>query len=282
MVAGLALLPFLHHARWAGILLVALALYYSFLYSTRGGNPILAMFMTVGLTVVVTIGSVSIDVLIFVIRELGVCAVVGMLFVWIAHALLPDPPRKGGPRKKPTEPVSASPRQAARQAFRGWVVVFPLALAFMFMSASPSYTVVMIKAASMGQQANAEDSRAMGASLLQSTLWGGLGAIIIWQLLAIWPSLLFYVLLFALACLVFGRWIFEDRSLHPKASEFSYALLTLLIILGPAVASDSGDASAAFYSRLALILLVGLYGTAAVAIFDRFLGSDRTPAGQTE
>jgi hypothetical protein len=56
----------------------------------------------------------------------------------------------------------------------------------------------------------------------------------------------------------------------------------LLIILGPAVASDSGDASAAFYSRLALILLVGLYGTAAVAIFDRFLGSDRTPAGQTE
>ena len=41
MVAGLALLPFLHHARWSGILLVALALYYSFLYSTRGGNPVI-------------------------------------------------------------------------------------------------------------------------------------------------------------------------------------------------------------------------------------------------
>lgn len=272
MIAGLALLPILHHARWAGILLVALALYYSFLYSTRGGNPILGMFITVGLTVVVTIGSVSTDVLIFVIRELGTCALVGMVFVWIAHALLPDPPRKPGPAPKQQETGPTDPRLAARLAFRGWFVVFPLALVFMFMSASPSYTVVMIKAASMGQQANAGDSRAMGASLLESTLWGGLGAVLIWQLLPIWPSLLFYVLLFTLACLLFSRWIFQGPGMHPKASEISYALLTLLIILGPAVASDSGDASAAFYTRLALILLVAVYGTAAVAIFDRFVG----------
>jgi hypothetical protein len=280
MVGGLALLPLLHHARWAGIVLVALALFYSFLYTTRGGNPLVGMFMTVGLTVVVTIGSVNIDILILLIQVLGVCAAVGMVFVAIAHALLPDPPRDG-PAPKPPAPAPVDPRVAARQAFRGWVVVFPLALLFMFMSASPAYTVVMIKVASMGQQANVQDSRAMGASLMESTLWGGLGAVVIWQLLAVWPSLLFYVLLFALACLVFGRWIFQGPGMHPKANEFSYALLTLLIILGPAVSSDSGDASAAFYTRLLLILLVALYGTAAVAIFDRFFGSDRRPAGQT-
>lgn len=275
MVAGLALLPLLHHARWAGIVLVALALFYSFLYTTRGGNPILGMFMTVGLTVVVTIGSVSIDVLILLIQGLALCAAVGMVFVWIAHALLPDPPRDGAPAPKPPPPETPPPGLAARRAFRGWVVVFPLALLFMFMSASPSYTVVMIKVASMGQQANTQDSRALGRSLLESTLWGGLGAVVIWQVLAVWPSLIFYVLLFALACLLFGRRIFQGPGMHPKANEFSYALLTLLIILGPAVTSDSGDASAAFYTRLGLILLVGFYGTAAVAIFDRFFGQRR-------
>lgn len=274
MVGGLALLPLLHHARWSGIGLVALALFYSFLYTTRGGNPLLGTFMTVGLTVVVTIGSVNMDVLILLIQVLGVCAVVGMGFVWLAHALLPDPPRAGGAAPKPPTPPPIDARLAAQRAFRGWVVVFPLALLFMFMSASPSYTVVMIKVASMGQQANAEDSRALGASLLQSTLWGGLGAVIIWHLIALWPSLLFYVLLFALACLVFARWIFQGAGMHPKASEFSYALLTLLIILGPAVTTESGDAGAAFYTRLALIIAVAVYGTAAVGIFDRLFGKD--------
>lgn len=276
MVGGLALLPLLHHARWAGIILVALALFYSFLFTTRGGNPLVGMFMTVGLTVVVTIGSVNMDVLILLIEVLGVCAAVGMIFVSIAHVLLPDPPREG-PAPTPPAPTKADPREAARQAFRGWVVVFPLALLFMFMSASPSYTVVMIKAASMGQQANAEDSRAMGRSLLESTVWGGLGAVTIWQLLAFWPSLLFYSLLFALACLLFGRGIFQGPGMHPKSTEFSYALLTLLIILGPAVGSDAGDANAAFYTRLALILGVAVYGTAAVAVFDRFFGKARIP-----
>ncbi|MEE4173201.1 MAG: DUF2955 domain-containing protein [Xanthomonadales bacterium] len=275
MVAGLALLPLLHHARWSGILLVALALFYSFLFTTRGGNPVLGMFMTVGLTVVVTIGSVSIDVLIVLIQVIGSCAAVGMVFVWFAHALLPDPPREGGPAPKPPPPEQPPPGLAARRAFRGWIVVFPLALVFMFMSASPSYTVVMIKAASMGQQANTQDSRALGRSLLASTLWGGLGAVIIWQLLAMWPSLVFYVLLFAVTCLFFGRRIFQGPGMHPKANEFSYALVTLLIILGPAVTTPSGDAGAAFYTRLGLILLVGVYGTAAVAIFDRFFGQHK-------
>lgn len=276
MIAGLALLPLLHHARWAGIIAVALALFYSFLYTTRGGNPILGTFMTVGLTVVVTIGSVNIDLLIGLIQVLGACAAVGMVFVWIAHALLPDPPGAGAPAAKPPAPAKPPPGLAARRAFRGWVVVFPLALVFLFMSASPSYTVVMIKAASMGQQANVQDSRALGRSLLESTLWGGLGAVVIWQVLAVWPSLVFYVLLFAMACLLFGRRIFQGAGMHPKANEFSYALLTMLIILGPAVTTDSGNAGAAFYTRLGLILLVGVYGTASVAVFDRFFGQGRS------
>lgn len=274
MVAGLAILPFLHHARWAGIVLVALALFYSFYFTARGGSPILGTFMTVGLTVTVTVGSVSTDILILLIQALGVCAAMGMVFVWIAHALLPelppDPALAG--RKKPAAPKPDT-SVAARNALRSMLIVFPLALLFMFMSASPTYTVVMIKVASMGQQASADKSREMGRDLLVSTLLGGIGAMVAWHLMGLWTSLLFYVLLVALAGLIYGRWIFQGPAVHPKFSTVSYAFLTMLVILAPALVDDSGNANAAFYTRLGLFILIALYGTAAVAIFDAFFSS---------
>ena len=43
---GMLLLPFLVHARWAGVILVVLALYGSFYYSARGGSPVMGMTMS--------------------------------------------------------------------------------------------------------------------------------------------------------------------------------------------------------------------------------------------
>lgn len=269
MVLGTALLPFLHHARWAGILLVALALFYSFYFTARGGSPILGTFITVGLTLVVTVGSVNPTILTMLIKGLGVSALFAMLMVWVAHALLPEltlPPGK----KKPPQPPAVSPTQARHNAYRSLLIVLPLALLFLFLNGSPSYTVVMIKVAALGQQASSDKSKEMGVDLLYSTLWGGLGAVIAWQMLNIWHSLTLYILLVGLAGLIFGRWIFQGSTVHPRFSMASYAYLTMLVVLGPAVATNSGDAASAFYSRLLLILGVGLYGTAAVAVFDAF------------
>jgi hypothetical protein len=80
------------------------------------------------------------------------------------------------------------------------------------MSGSPSYTVIMIKVASMGQQATADTSRAMTKSLLTSTVWGGAGALVAWMLLSIWPPLLLYTLLIGLAGL-FTAGVFSKRRL---------------------------------------------------------------------
>ena len=147
-----------------------------------------------------------------------------------------------------------------------------MALAFLFMSGSPAYTVVMIKVATMGQQATADHSRAMGRSLLESTLWGGLGAIIAWNVLSIWPSLVLYTLLIALAALVYGRWIFQGPAVHPKFQMVSYAFLTMIVILAPAVLDGAGSsgAGAAFWSRILLFVLIAVYGSVAVRVFDAF------------
>ena len=271
--AWMLLLPFLEYARWAGVLLVTLVLYGSFYYSARGGSPVMGMFMTVGITLVVTVGSVSAEIMLAVVNGLATGAGVGIFFVAISHALLPDlplpPAGKAKPPPAPPAPVAA---EARRNAFRSLVVVLPLVIVFLFASSSYSYVPVMIKVASMGQQANVQASRAMGREQLESTVWGGLGAVFAYHVVSIWPSLLMFCLLIALACLVYGSRIFQGPAMHPRAGMWSYALLTLLIVLTPAVINmqEGTGAAAAFYTRLMLFVVIAVYGTVSVAIFDAF------------
>ena len=272
------MLPFLEYARSTGILLLTLAMFYSFLYTARGGSAVLGAFMTMGLTLVVTIGSVNSALLMLMIKALAVNALIGLAFVWVAHSLLPDPPQPAsGAKRAPPPPPPADPHAANRRALRSLLIVLPLVLAFLFMSGSPAYTVVMIKVATLGQQASADQSRDMGRSLLTSTLWGGAGAIAAWYLLSAWPSLGFYTVLIAVAGLLFGARIFQGAAVARDFSTWSYAFVTMMIILAPAVldAPGSSGAGAAFWSRLALIVVTAVYGTCAVAVFDAFWPADR-------
>ncbi len=130
----------------------------------------------------------------------------------------------------------------------------------------------MIKVATMGQQANSEVSRSMGREQIESTLWGGLGAIIAWQLMSIWPSLLLFSLLIGLAGLLYGTRIFQGHAMHPRGGMWSYAFLTMIILIAPAVMDSQGGstAGAAFYSRLMLFVVIAIYGTVSVTVFDAF------------
>lgn len=279
-VASMALVPFLMHARWVGILLMTLALFYSFYFTARGGKAVLGTFMTVGLTLIVTIGSVNASVLVTLVEALAINMIFVMVFVWIAHALLPDLPADPA-TTRPSPPAQAKPEAgiARRHALRALLVVLPIAILFLFMSGSTSYTVVMIKVASMGQQASADSSAAMGRSLLESTVWGGIGALVGWNLLSIWPSLLPYTLLVGLAGLVYGRHIFQGPGMHPKFSMWSYAYLTAIVILAPAVLDSPGGSGAAIWSRVWMFTIIAFYGTAAVAVFNTFW-PDRKPENE--
>lgn len=268
--AGMLLVPFLLYARWAGVLMLILAFFGSFYYTARGGSPVIGMFMTMGLTLLVAVGSVSADILLVLINGLAIGTFVGVVFVIIAHALLPDLPiPKTAAVAKPKPAPKPTPVFARRNALRSLLVVMPLMIFFLFSSSSVFYIALMIKVASMGQQANAQITRAMGREQLESTLWGGLGAVIGFQVITIWPVLPLFCLLIAIACLMYGRKIFQGIGMHPRAAMWSYALLTMLIILTPAV-TGSGDAASAFYSRLMLFIAIAMYGTISVAVFDAF------------
>jgi len=263
-------IPLLEHARWSGVILITLALFGSFYYTARGGSAVMGMFMTLGLTLLITIGSVSIDALLSIMQGLWIGAISGIAFVWIAHAILPD--CSSGPRQQRPPASTPSPGVARRSAWRSLVVVMPLVIWFLFSSSSMAYIAIMIKVASMGQQASADTRREMGRSQIESTLWGGLAAMIAWQVMSIWPSLLMYSLVIAIAALLFGPRIFSGRGMAVKAGMWSYAFLTMIIILAPALldGQSADGAGSAFYSRLLLFIVIAVYGTLSVAIFDAF------------
>jgi len=269
IVAGMSLLPFLTWTHTIGILLSALVLFHVFHFSARGGPPLVGTLLLTGLSIVLAVGSVSIDAIPLLMGATALGAACGLVFVWIPHALWPDPP---APARKPSARELPDVVTARHAAVRAWLVVAPVLVFVLVSPDSAGYLAVMIKVSSMGQQASAGHGRKLGVELLQSTAWGGVGALAGWQLLSLWPSLGWFTLLVLLAGLLYGQGIFRGAGLHPRASMWSYAFLTFLILLVPAVADSllGSSAGEAFWSRLWLFIGIAVYGSLAVTVVDAF------------
>ena len=233
------LLPLLTHQPMVGILLLIAACFWCFYYSASGGSPILGAFLTMGLAIVTAVGSDSIDAVIAVNNALTLNAVISIGIMWLAFILIPEKPREGGPKARPeVEPPSR--QESIRSAWRSTAIVLPVIVFFLFYAGSASYLVVMIKVASMGQQAENDKTKAVGKSLLMSTFIGGVGAVIMWNVMSAWPSLIMLVLLVLLGGLIMGRKIFQGPGMSAGAGTWSYAFLTMLVIILPALLDGAG------------------------------------------
>ena len=157
----LLILPVMDNYHIVAVLILIAACFWSFYYSAKGGSPVLGAFLTMGLALLTAVGSDSINALLIVNKALVINAIIAMLFVWLAHAFFPDPPRPAhvGPRPSPPAPERA---MAIWSAWRSTVIVFPVMLFFLLYQGSASYLVVMIKVSSMGQQVENDTTRAVG------------------------------------------------------------------------------------------------------------------------
>jgi uncharacterized membrane protein YccC len=261
-------LPMLIHQRTAGLILVALALFHCFYLTARGKPAVLGTLVTMGITITIAVGSVSVDALLVLAEGASFGVLVGVLIAWLMHIAMPDTvaPPAGGPQA----PVIAN--DPIRSAWRALAVVLPVAVWFLFSSSSATNVAVMIKVAAMGQEASTGDTRNAARSLLYSTAAGGLAAVVAWEVLSIWPSLTLYTLLIAIISLYFGGKIFSGYGLARHGDTWSYALLTMVVILAPAVLDSSfgNSANVSFYNRLWMLMGASLYGVGAVTIFDAF------------
>ena len=281
----LLLLPTLILQPLVGLILVSIALFWSFYYVAKGGSALIGTFATVGIAVATAIGSVSVDAVLAVVQGVTIGTIFGVMFAWVAHGILPDsmalPIDLSAMPKRPPPP-KPDLAVARWSAFRSLLITMPVALWFLLSSASAAYLPVMIKVASMGQQASIDGARAAGRSLIMSTLIGGIGAVIGYQLLAIVPSLALYILIIAIAALIMGRKIFAGPAFAPEAGTWSYGYLTMLAILAPALGADDTSAAIKFWDRMQMFVWTTLYSVAVVYVFDAFWKRPDARAGADE
>ena len=271
-------LPFLVHQQLVGLLLLSLAMFHAFYFTAKGGPAVVGTFATMGLALTVAVGTVSIDALVGVAGGLVVGAAAGALVALVSHLVIPEelPPAPAAAKAKdqPEAGATVDLARARHSALRSLAVVFPILFWFMLSGGSAANLAVMIKVYAMGQEVSRQSTRKAARSLVFSTVAGGLAAIVAWQVLSAWPSLTLYVLLVALAGLFFGWRIFEGRGLRDDADTWTYAFLTMIVVLAPAVLdSDCGSAAGARnYDRLFMFGGATLDAVVAVYVFDAFWG----------
>ncbi|WP_061289160.1 DUF2955 domain-containing protein [Azotobacter vinelandii] len=262
---GLLLIPLLRYFPASGVLLVALCLFLSFLQALRGGNPLVMIFLVIGLTLVSATGATDFAIALTVIEALVKGLLLTTLAVILGHWLFPEP---AGPAEPPPRP-SPDPGRIAWIALRATLVVIP---AFLLALIDPgSYVPLVMKSVSLGQQVCATSARDAGRELLGSTLLGGLLAVGFWSALSLLPHLWMFFLWTLLFVLLLARRLYRLSATRQTPGFWLNGAVTLIILLGQSVQDSAAgkDVYTAFAVRMGLFVAVTLYACAAVRLIDR-------------
>jgi hypothetical protein len=265
LTVGVLLIPVLRYYPVTAVLIVAVGLYFSMYLTLIHGKRILGMFLTVGFTLISVAGSVDSLLATTVIKSLGLAMATAVACQWLVYPFFPESPAAKAvvPGETP-EPETLSNWLAIRAA----LIVMP---AYLLALTNPAqYLMTIMKSVSLGQQATMIDARHAGRELIGSTFVGGVMAVLFWIALSIAPTLWMFalwMLVFALftAAKLYGLW---KTSVAP--SFWINALVTMLILLGPAVedSANGDDALTAFLIRFATFIGVTVYAWAALAFLE--------------
>ena len=272
VAAGVVMVPLLEHYALAGALLTAVVLYGIFLMGLRSGSP-LTMILVVAFALIPVAGVADQALIGMLSLTLAVGIATGTLVSSISNAFFPDRP---GPAASAAG-VPAMTAEAARWiALRAMLIVMPV---FILALTNPSfYLAAIMKTVAIGQQAGETDARHAGRELVGSTLMGALIAALVWLGLSLLPNLWMLALWLTAAALWTGSGLFGTRRTAFRPSFWSNALITALILLGPAIEDSASGKSvvAASAVRTGLFIAVALYAWATVWLLERWRAA-RTP-----
>ncbi len=251
------------------VLALGLALFQIYYLANRGGPVMLVILCILAVLILPMMGighgALASGFAYFFILS-GVLAIVT---VWLAHRLLPNPPMESPPVKAKGRQRGYSP-QAAQTAFKSTVVILPLAILFIA-AGWVSQMLVLVFAAIFSLSPQISHGAQAGLKSLISTVIGGLGAIVFFNLLVAVPEFHFFVLLIFLTALLFGAGIFSD---NPYAQYLSSAFTAILILVGGSMGQDP-DIFGNLITRVVLLCAASLYVICALMVLDRFFSRKR-------
>ena len=269
LIAGLLMVPVLEHYPVTGIVLTGAVLYVLFFASARKANP-LTLFLVIAFTIIPAAGFANQALAIALAQGVGIAIGVGGLATVISNALFSDPP---GPAKPAAAPPEVSPEAAGWSALRATLVVMPVF--FLALTNPAFYIPAVMKTVALGQQASVTNANAAGRELVGSTLMGALMGVVVWSGLTLWPNLWMLMLWVVATSLWAGVRLFRIKPTPYPPSYWVNALMTMIIVLGPAIedSQNGKDVYTAGATRVALYVVVALYGWVTVWVLERWRAS---------
>jgi len=269
LVAGVLMVPLLKDYAVTGLMLTAVILYIVFFADARKANP-LTFFLVIAVTIIPAVGVADQRLVSALSEAFAVGIGVGVLVGAFSHALFPD---TSAAADIPAAPASVSPEAAKWQATKATLVVMP---AFVLALTNPAfYLPTIMKSVTLGQQATATHAGSAGRELVGSTLMGAWMAMLVWGGLSLQPNLWMLMLWMVAAALWAGAKLFGVMRTSFTPSFWSNALITMLILLGPAIedAAVGKDVYRASATRVALFVAVAVYAWATVWVLERWRAS---------
>lgn len=264
LTVGVLLIPMLQHYPSTAVLVVAAGVFFSMYLTLIVGKRLLGTFLIIGFTLISVAGSVDYLLATTVIYALALGIATAVVSQWLIYPFLPD---LASPPASP-ENTPSTESQSNWLALRATLIVMP---AYLLALTNPSqYLMTIMKSVSLGQQTSLMDAHHAGRELLGSTFIAGVMAILFWKLLQLAPTLwMFSLWMFAFAFFVAAK-LYGLLRTRVAPSFWINALVTMLILLGPAVedSANGQDALSAFMVRFGTFVAVTLYAWGALAALE--------------
>jgi hypothetical protein len=263
---GLLLGPVLTYVPVAGVLLSLCGVALAVVVSQRPGMTIIGTLMIMSSTIIAVIAAQSSAAAVAIVQVLVTAIIGAIVIAQLGHALFPEPPASDRPG--PGAASGAVSSDVGWIALRSAIIMLPPLVAAL--SNPGSYIMLLMKGASLSQQADAGTTRGMARDMVTSTAAGGVAALLLWWLLSLWPGLLLLTLGMTLAILVMARPMYGAVTSRFRPDWWLFAMTNMIILIGPAVAdtASADDIQRNMLVRLATFMGLALYAAAAVHLLD--------------
>lgn len=262
---GLLLVPLLMHYPFTAVLLVTLGLYVSSYLMVNLGQGALGLFLAMGFVLISSMGLADEALARLWVQTITGSVIIALFFHWLVHLLFPEDAQPAA-----TPPPATGAEQSNWIALRSALVVVPVWIAAL--QNPTTWISALTKALTLGQQRTYENIWLAGVELVGSTFLGGVLAALFWLLLGVLPTLWTLFLLALLLGLYGGSKLYGLSPSHFRPGFWSNTLMTVWILLAPAVADSASDKDVykAFFVRFSLFLAVTLYAWVAMVLLEQW------------
>lgn len=221
---------------------------------------IVSMLFVVGQTIVTVVSYQSSAVALTMIGMMMGGFIFAFALAWFSHLFF----LRENTDMKPPDPDANDSHWVPVRAAIIMLPPFLMALQNLF------FIPLLIKGSILAQQNDKRNVMIQARDLMLGTIFGAIMAMTLWNILQIWPSLIFFTLCLTVAIYIMACYLYNIWATRHGFLFWQNALVTLVILIGPAVQDPtfSDNIDQKMWIRVFLFLAVSLYNIAAVQLLD--------------